>query len=350
VNGMQQRIRGRTTLGLALVGTAALLATAACGGGTSTASAQPTTSANWDDVLAAAKQEGSLQVYSAQSQAVVDHITAGFQKAHPEVKLNVFKTLGNTLVTRVQTEERANQHVADIIEGAPEGFAATEQTAGKINTKATPKSVAGLDEVAWHDGIGAEDLIVPTLIYNTKLVPQAQAPKDWPDLLDPQWKGKISLYEPIPNLTEVYEYWMQTYGEDFLTKLKAQNPRIYSSGSQNNEAVESGAEAIGVTVINHAGDSINSGAPLKYNLPPKSPVTGAGVYMTSTAPHPNAALVYLDWVMSPDGQKAINGGGIGSSAVEGVTGSLPRPDTPVELDEQKVTADYTKIRNLMGLT
>jgi iron(III) transport system substrate-binding protein len=335
--------------GLAFGGVALLLTTA-CGSGSASGSPQPTTSANWDDVVAAAKQEGSLQVYSAQSQAVVDHITAGFQKAYPDIKLNVFKTLGNTLVTRVQTEERAGQHVADIIEGAPEGFAATEQSSGKINTKASPKSVAGLSTVAWENGIGAEDLIVPTLIYNTNLVPADQAPKDWPDLLDPKWKGKISLYEPIPNLTEIYEYWLETYGEDFLTQLHAQNPRLYSSGSQNDEAVASGAEAIGVTTINHAGDSIKSGAPLKYVLPPKSAVTGAGVYMTSTAPHPNAALVFLDFVMSPTGQTAINGGGVGASAVDGVEGSLPKPVTPVTVNEDKVTANYTKIRNTMGLT
>jgi iron(III) transport system substrate-binding protein len=314
-------------------------------------SSAPAVSANesWSDIVAAANKEGSVEVYSAQAPTIVASISAAFEKEYPHIKLNVFKTLGNTLVTRLQTDQRAGKADADVVEAAPAAFTQTEIAAGQVDTSANPPAVKDYSSVAFSKGVGAEDLIVPVLIYNTKLVSKSEAPTTWQDLLNPKWKGKISLYEPIPNLTEVYEYWMETYGPNFLTELAAQDPRMYASGTDNDDAVSSGAEYVGVTLINHAGNSISSGAPLDYVLPSKTPVTPANVYITSNAPHPDAALVYLNFVMSHEGQEAINGNLGGSSAISGVSGSLPSPSDPVVLNESKVTADYSKIRSLMGL-
>jgi iron(III) transport system substrate-binding protein len=130
--------------------------------------------------------------------------------------------------------------------------------------------------------------------------------KDYPDLLDPALAGgKIGVVEPsAASFVDFYNYLTETYGPDYVQKLAAQKPRIYPSSLPMAQALTSG-EIDAATFVQVLSDEKEQGAPVDSGLAEKA--WGARFYgmVVKTAPHPNAAQLLADFLVTPEGQGAV---------------------------------------------
>ena len=120
----------------------------------------------------------------------------------------------------------------------------------------------------------------------------------------PQWRGKMA----ISGVSTTAVNWVGTmliaHGADFVRKLGQQNIRIYNlTGRALANLMTAGEVTLSPTIYNsHVAASAEKGAPLGWFAPGPVPVTDTGVAIARKAPHPHAAMLFVDFLMSKEGQ------------------------------------------------
>jgi len=263
-----------------------------------------------------AKQEGNLIVYSVWD---VDHlraITEGFMKRYPGIKATYWQARNPEIVTRALTEFQGGQSSVDVIlsDNAPPVLRA----AGAMASYETiQKGVLYL-----HDPtLPTVSLQIQALTYNTKKIKPADLPKSWEDVANPKYKGLIALDDPMRAgpLSSMLAALKTQWNNDarfnkFLAGLKALNVPVHKSTSAMFRLVVAGEYAICMPALLH--DVIHDkekGTPVDYvkTVPPVVFPRQAGIYRK--APNPNAARLFAEWLISDEGQRAINALGRESS-------------------------------------
>ncbi len=158
--------------------------------------------------------------------------------------------------------------------------------------------------------------------FNTKLISPAEAPKTLEDLLDPKWKGKMSICATKPGITWIGNV-LEAKGRDFLEKLSLQEVKVHNiSGTALTALVASEEVPLSPTCFNGSFfRAQEKGAPIEWR--PLEPVIANAGYagMTIKAPNPHASLLFLGYLLSKEGQKFMMTQGQ-SSAREDVDASL----------------------------
>jgi len=183
--------------------------------------------------------------------------------------------------------------------------------------------------------------------WNKELYPKGI--RNYPDIIDPALSGKIGVPNPtVAALVDFYLFLEQNFGAEFVTKLAALKPRIYPGALPLAQAVTSGEIAVAAytTVLT---DEQKKGAPVEWRVPEKS--WGARFYaqILKTGPHPNAAQVLANYLVTPAGQAAI--ARTTASALPnipetlGTTDGVHRAD-PAKLQPEPVKAYQEKWRKL----
>jgi len=153
-----------------------------------------------------------------------------------------------------------------------------------------------------------------SLGYNTKLIAPADVPKSMKDLLDPRWKGKMSIAGTTTG-TQWIGAIIETFGMEFLEKLAAQEINVQNiSGAALSQLVASGEVPLSPTIFNsNITVAKQKGAPVEWK--PIDPVIGTtGMSgLVAKAPHPHAGLLFLDFLYSKEGQLAVIKGGLSSA-------------------------------------
>ena len=314
------------TLGL-LVGLLALLACAAEEKATPapvgpTAAAKPAWEEEWQRVLAAAKQEGTVAILGVAGTERRDALTEGFEKKYG-IKVEYLGGRGPEFSERLRTERGAGQYLWDINIGGlthwlpylnqgwfdPIGPALIqpEVKEGKHWWGGGP---------LWLDGdrrFLAMFLSTSNPIFiNTKLVKPEEI-KSFKDLLDPKWKGKLLSDDPRiagASLSQyTFFYLHPNLGPDFIRALAKQEITVTRDRQQQLEWLAQGKYPI--LVGGSRGTAvplIREGLPI-MNMDPRGIKEGASLavgsghlFLISRAPHPNAAKVYINWVLSKEAQ------------------------------------------------
>jgi iron(III) transport system substrate-binding protein len=148
------------------------------------------------------------------------------------------------------------------------------------------------------------------IAYNTDAVPADQAPKDWKDLADPKWKGKILLIDPAGSPAYL-DFWNVVSrdggGNDVLEGIAANVARTYPSGVPAVEALGAGEGAIVVPSTGSIADGAKKkGAPVGYTQPALSTGPELALLVSKEAAHPNAARLFAHYILFGDGQKLLN--------------------------------------------
>jgi iron(III) transport system substrate-binding protein len=296
-----RRLRSRLLATLAgLIGLALLVG--ACGGSESESTVA---SGSWNDVVAAAEKEGKVTIYSGQGTDQLEDLAAKFQQEYPKIKVEVVRGVETDFIPKVEAEARTGKGIADIFVMTDRNWLA----ANKDNFHA-PRGPA-FDAPAYDRGENVlensyfvTNAAVLTFAWNTKRF--AGNVQDYSDLIDPSLAdGKIGI--PPANgasFVDFYMYLEENYGADFVEQLAAQSPRVYPSALPMAEALGAG-EISAATFVQPQVDEQKAGAPVEWGL--AKPSWGARFHgaLLKSAPHPNAAQVLADFMITREGQSAI---------------------------------------------
>jgi iron(III) transport system substrate-binding protein len=264
--------------------------------------------ARTDRLLADARKEGALDIYTSNTD-IGDLVTA-FQKTYSGVKVGVYRANSESVLQRASQEGAANKTANDIVD--TNDFELDSMAGEHLLAAYTGPAKAGLRPEAVFPDWVAERFNAFVIGWNTKLVPQGQEPKTIQDLAGPKWKGKLSL--------EVSDWDWYLAWHTYLTQKKgmsdaqvtslfhgiAANAKVAKGHTVQGELLSSGQFAVAMSVYSHTIDKAAAkGAPVAWR-PAVQPVIlrPNGVAMMTRARHPAAALLWMDWVLTT-GQKII---------------------------------------------
>lgn len=339
----------RKTLRTRVLGTAAVLGAitltlAGCGG--STAVSRPV-SGSWDEVVAAANEEGSVTIYSTQAQPVLADLERAFEKAYPHIDLTVVRGVDSDLLFRVDIEARTGKGAGDVavITDAAwmQAAADTDKAVEVIGPAFDAAEYRRADSVVGGKYF-LEGAVVLGFGWNTAAYPKGIRTAQ--DLLDPALKGKVGIVTPAtsPTYIDYYDHIEEHYGgREFLEQLAQNSPRIYPSSQPLGQALASG-EIVAALMCNPMLPEQAAGAPVGWTAGPA--VWGARWYglALGSAPHPNAAQVLADFMVSRSGQQATSPGY--GSVLPDIEGSLAvAQDIPDQNLEVTVGEGAEKYRN-----
>jgi iron(III) transport system substrate-binding protein len=150
--------------------------------------------------------------------------------------------------------------------------------------------------------------------YNTNMIQGDAMPKNFDDLLKPELKGKIG-FATTDTGSRIIAAMLAAKGIEYVRKLKAQEVSLHPvSGRAILDMVISGELGVSPTVFrSHARVSIAKGAPIKWVPMDLVPANAGGVALPVNAPHPHAALLFNDFLLSPEGQKFLGKFGLDSA-------------------------------------
>jgi len=183
---------------------------------------------------------------------------------------------------------------------------------------------------------------ITTLVWNTAQWPDGI--KTLPDVLNPRLKGRIGVIVPSAfSIIDWYRWVEENYGKSFLPRLAAQEPKLYVSALPMTQAAASGEIAVATFGASTAPDLKAQGAPIDYRVP-KGSKTGtwnAPYYamIMRKAPHPNAAQLLLNFMLTKEGQAIVHRHlGTALAGVPNTTQIVPRKQNLKESTPEKVAA------------
>jgi iron(III) transport system substrate-binding protein len=255
-----------------------------------------------------AKQEAALVVYTVWD---VDHIrslTDAFRKRFPGINTSYWQATRSEAITRTLTEYQGNQRTVDVIlTEAPLILHAAGATA--------PYQTVQGNSLFVNDAIApVVSLQIQALAYNTRKLKSAEAPKSWEDVTNPKYKGVVALDDPMRAgpLSSMLAGFKDDWKDDarwtnFIKGLKSLNVPVHKSTSAMFRLLVAGEYSIVMPALFH--DVMREkevGSPLDFArgaAPVVSPQQAA-IYVK--APHPEAAKLFAEWLISPEGQGAID--------------------------------------------
>ena len=276
-------------------------------------------------LYAAAKPEGELTWYVAQfTTSNAERVANAFAARYPGLKVNVVRATGQVIYARLTQDMKAGQPQCDMFSATDLGHMVQLKKDGQL-LRYTPPNAAkvepayqGIDPDGFYHATAANPVV---LIYHTKLVPAAEAPKNWTDLLDPKWKGKISVAHP--GYSGAMGAWVvlmrKLYGWEYLEKLAKQNPHVSRSLSEPPTVLNAGERQVGISVVATTVEVAQAGNPIALVYPTDgAQMTLFASGIPASTKHPNAAKLFFDYML-----------GVEFSALLAKQGQPPlRPEVP----------------------
>ena len=267
-------------------------------------------------LLEGAKKEGQVTFYTSNTW-MAGAVSQEFSKKYPFIKTNVWRSDSKELLKRLTDEMAAGRFIADVVETSPD-YMALLVAANTFQEVFSPELAPYGDNVKFKGKNGylhwtSRELYI-SLGFNTKIIPPADAPKTMKDLLDPKWKGKMTIAGTTTG-TQWIGAIIETFGREFLEKLAAQEINVQNiSGAALSELVASGEVPLSPTIFNsNISIAKEKGAPVEWRpIDPVIATTGTSG-MVVKAPNPHAALLFLDFLHSKEGQQAVLKGGLSSA-------------------------------------
>jgi iron(III) transport system substrate-binding protein len=253
-----------------------------------------------------AKAEGKLVAYLAMNAADAVSVQASFEKKFPQIKVDLVRMGAPAMLQRVVTEYRAGKILADVVLG----FSFVHYELAHLKALAKYESQERryyMPQFKDVEGLWTNVMpIVHTIAYNTKMTLPADLPARYLDLLLPKWKGKFGMNSNnIMFLAAMMTHFGKESGLDFLQRLAAQGPQVRSGGTLLATLVAAGEFPLGFSINENNVENFKlKGAPIDW-LRPTDPLYGelVPIGIMAGATHPNAARLFIDYVLSREGQE-----------------------------------------------
>lgn len=271
-------------------------------------------------LVSGAKKEGKIVWYTALAGGSYKDLARAFEAKYG-VQVEAYRGTSRDLIAKVLAESQAKKYLMDVAESSPP-LLMLMRAMKRLTPFNSPhlakfvaeaKEDAGKGTVYWatdresYMGFG----------YNKDKIPASVVPKNYDGLLNPALKGRMSFVTTDTGSRTVGAM-LRIKGEEFLKKLRAQDITMHSvSGQALNDMIISGEVEASPTIFrNHALVAAEKKAPVAWVPMDIVPASAGSAGLSSQAPHPYAAVLFIDFLFSPDGQKILENYEYGSAAKE----------------------------------
>ena len=304
---------------------------------------------DWWRVVEAAKKEGQLTVYISGYEAVLPF----FEKEFPEIKLTAVSARGNQLGQRLLSERRAEKYLADVVSsGANPNYQVFYPAKALAPIKAALILPEVVDQTKWylnkHQYSDPESQYVFNYVgsatygavnYNSKLVDIKEFKSYW-DLLNSKWKGKIEardIREAGPGAGNTrFFYYHSDLGPPFIRKLFGEmDATLFRDFRQGPDWLATGKFSIcffcDVDVLKQQGLPVDTFGPRVFKEGGGLVQQFGTLSFVDRAPHPNAAKVFINWLLSRRGQIALQRSQANAeSPADSLRIDIPKEDVPFQ--------------------
>jgi iron(III) transport system substrate-binding protein len=258
-------------------------------------------------LVESAKKEGTVTLYTSMNVPDVNRLFEAFRRKFPFLAPKSYTTRSAALLQRIVTEAQAGRHSVDVIQ-------ANGYTVDILSKKGLTKKYLSPESKTYptkfRDPNGhwvATYLFCNVIGYNTKLLAQAEAPRSYEDLLDPKWRGKLALddkqYIWFDGLLDAMG---REKGLAFMKKLANQQIQFRSGNSLMANLLAAGEFTVLVNARPEQLDKLKHvGAPVAWVTPKPVTVNVLPVAIASQAPHPGAAALFTEYLLSAEGQTLL---------------------------------------------
>lgn len=257
-------------------------------------------------LIEGAKKERRLVWYTAMGASDANLMVEAFKKRYPfVVDVEVFRGTAENTLNRILTETRAGKWGFDLAAMTEINILVHHRL---ISPYVSPEAKAYLKEMKDPDGhwtgIFANYYV---LGYNTRLVSEKDAPKGWDDLLDPKWKGNISIdQEEYPWYATLLAAWGREKTEKYMQALARQSIQWKKGHTLIAQLMGAGEFPVAVVYAHRIEEMKKRGAPVDW-VNTLNPIIASisGIGLSSKPNHPNTTRLFIDFVLSREGQTMI---------------------------------------------
>jgi iron(III) transport system substrate-binding protein len=255
---------------------------------------------------ASAKKEGKMVWYT--SLTAHREIANIFEAKYPGIKVETYRAGPNDLTRRLLSEAQARRNIADLVETTPATLMMMRD--GKLlmpyfspylaNFPDDSKEQADKSRVYWTTD--RESIV--GLGYNRNLIRAAEVPKSFAELVKPENKGKIGVSGDTTGVRFIGAV-IKAKGEEFVKQLRALDMKMHMiSGGAVHELMAAGEMPMSISIFrNHVLAAQPKGAPTEWVPLDLNPTNAGGVALPAASNSPHAALLFVDFLLSPEGQK-----------------------------------------------
>jgi iron(III) transport system substrate-binding protein len=259
-----------------------------------------------EELIRAAKKEGKVVFWSSMRIDDSKALAVGFEAKYPFIKVDIFRAGGEQIVNRAMAEHLAGKTTYDVVNA----FALKVlQNKGLLQAYAAPEAAhydAGFKDAQnfWVSLYSGYNVIG----YNTKLVPKAEAPRSWEDLLHSRWKGKLGMDdEEYFWHAGMLKYWGEEKGRRYMEALSRQGLQFRNGHALLADLMSIGEFPVVVVVYpdqieqmkakGQTVEWVTTTDPVLVNLAP--------IAVAAKAPQPNAARLFMNYSISKEGQEIL---------------------------------------------
>jgi iron(III) transport system substrate-binding protein len=247
-----------------------------------------------------ARREGQLLLYTSSSGS--EPLIERFMQQYPFIKMDGFSTRSEALVQRTQAESKAGRLTADVLKSNVVVYEELKDLFTRFNSPSASFEITPNAATVEYTGIA--------FAYSKPRVAPADVPSTVEDLLLPRWRQAIGLMAP-PNsfagrwVGALLDHLGEPATRDYLRKLGDQRPYFHTQPEQARNGLLAGEWDISMQGITGAVTSARKGEPVGWVALDPTTLSPDFIGLFKTAPHPYSAMLFLDWLTSAEGQRAL---------------------------------------------
>jgi len=282
-----------------------------------------------DERLDQARAEGGVTWYTAMNVPDVEAVKKLFVQRYPFLSVASVRATGEKVRTRILTEARAKRFTWDVVSFNVLDMDALNRE-GLLAADASPATIYVRQYV-----IG----------YNTRLVKPAEAPKTWADLLQPQWTGKLALDESdVEWYAAMLDYMGREKGMSYMRALSGQKPQQRRGHHLLTRLLVAGEFPLALVHANEIDKERQDGAPVDWVRSFDPIITSPSqVAISAKAPRPAAARLLVDFLLSQEGQRAIQNTGRVPARTD--LGASSGPELKVHYVHARLAPQFNRYEN-----
>jgi iron(III) transport system substrate-binding protein len=258
-------------------------------------------------LIEGARKEGELNLYSSMPMGDINALADVFTKKYG-VKVKSWRAGSEAVLQRVVMEGRGGRFEADIVENSVPGMEALHREKLLQQVRSPAHGDIMPQAIPTHKEWVGSTLDIFVQAYNTNKVKKEELPKSYQDLLDPKWKGRLGIEGEDQHW---FALLVQELGQEKGTKLfkdivDTNGISVRKGHSLLANLVASGEVPLGLTLYNYAPEQLKQkDAPIQSFIIPPAIAQFRAVGLLKKAPHPHAAMLWYDFMLSEEGQQIL---------------------------------------------